>query len=63
MNAGLWLSNLGSMILGMTLSTMILFSVAGRHREIDSGEGCLMMIVCLVGGGLSTLLYLTAINI
>ena len=63
MNMALWLSNLASLLLGMTLSAVLLLTLSIRYGESDSGEGCLTVLIGLIGCGISTLLYLTAINI
>ncbi|MEM7131718.1 MAG: hypothetical protein AAF702_35720 [Chloroflexota bacterium] len=63
MNMALWLSNLASLLLGMTISAVLLFTLSSRFGEADSAEGCLTVFIGVVGGGISTLLYLTAIAV
>lgn len=63
MNTTLWLSNLGSFLLGMTLAVVTLLVLGGRFSESDSGESCLIIIVCLLGTGVSAVLYAAALNI
>ncbi len=63
LNVSLWLFNLGSLLLGMTLAAVILFSFGSRHGKTDASESCLISIICMIGGGLSVFFYVTAMSI
>jgi hypothetical protein len=62
MNISMLLSNLGSLFLGVTLSFAILFSIGGRHTELDGAEGCLGVLICVCGGSVALVFYIAAIN-
>lgn len=62
-SVSIWLFNLGSLLLGMTLAAVILFTLGSRHSKTDVGESCLISIICMFGGGLSVLFYATAMMI
>ena len=63
LNFTLWLSNLGSVVLGMTLAAVALSMFNSRHGRNDVGESCLVSVICLFGAGVSTLLYVTAMTL
>ena len=60
MNMTIWLLNLGSMVLGMTLAMAILFIWGAHHTGSNGPETCLISIVCVIGFSFSVMLYVSA---
>jgi hypothetical protein len=63
MDLSIVLSNLGSLFLGITIAIAVLFKLAAQHAETESMETCLGVVVCLVGGSITVLCYVAAVNL
>lgn len=63
MEPSIILSNLGSLFLGMTVAVAAIFKLASQHAETESMETCLGVVVCLIGGSITTLCYVAAMNL
>ncbi len=63
MDYSLFLTNLGSLCLGMTLAIMLLFTATGRHGDTNGIEGCFMTIICVSGFCIALLFYIWAVKV
>ena len=56
----LWLLNIGSVFLGMTLAIIMLWIFCSRHSSFDVAEACLISVLSIFGFGVSVLFYASA---
>ena len=45
----IWLLNIGSVFLGLTLAFVILCLLGGRDERMSGSETCLISVLCIVG--------------
>lgn len=58
-----FLFQVGSFFLGITFGFAILFHVASSHAKTSGAEGCLGILICIIGVGVALLCYVAAINV
>lgn len=56
----LWLMNLGSFCLGVTLAIVVLCIWGTRSTTISGAESCLISLIGMIGFSLSTLFFTAA---
>jgi len=52
----------GALCLGVTLTLGLIFALVSRHSREDSGDGCLVILLCLIPLGLAAYFFFVAVT-
>ena len=52
----------GALCLGVTLTLGLIFALVSRHSREDSGDGCLVVFLCLIPLGLAAYFFFVAVT-
>ena len=63
MSLTLFLSQLGSFILGITFGFAIFFHMGSKNSDATGADGCLGVLFCTLGTTVALLCYVAAINV